>query len=273
VSAMATSALTTVPEAGAHAEPRLRAGGHADRGAGTAAPARVRLRLLAGFALAWDGESIDVAARCQRVLALLALHPGRVRRSFVAGTLWPEVTESRACASLRSALWTLPRTEPPIVIVATTTLELAPSVDVDMRDATDMARRLADPTVAVHDVELDERRFGDDLLPEWSEDWILIQQQRYRELRLHALEGLCDRLAARRRFGAAVQAGLAAVAAEPLRESAHRALMRAYMAEGNRSEAIRQFGRYAHLIRDELGLDPSPEMESELRLALTNGGS
>jgi DNA-binding SARP family transcriptional activator len=49
--------------------------------------------------------------------------------------------------------------------------------------------------------------------------------------------------------------------------------MRAYMAEGNRSEAIRQFGRYARLVRDELGLDPSPEMESQLHAALRQGNA
>jgi DNA-binding SARP family transcriptional activator len=232
---------------------------------------RFRLQLLDGFGLACDGEAVDVPVRCQRVVALLALHPGQMRRSVVAGMLWPEVTESRACSSLRSALWTLPRTDPAIVAIASATLALAPRVQVDLHEVSDVARRLADPAADVRGDELDERRFTADLLPEWSEDWILIQQQRYRELRLHALEGLCERLAAGGRFGAAVQAGLTAVAAEPLRESAHAVLMRAYMAEGNRPEAIRQFGRYARLLRDELGLDPSPSMESQLRIALADG--
>jgi DNA-binding SARP family transcriptional activator len=257
MSALAASELTRLPEGGSSSlvDPAF------------------RISLLNGFEARREGEPVEVPARCQRVLALLALHPGQVRRSFVAGTLWPDVTESRACSSLRSALWTLPRTEPPIVRIGPTTLALAPFVDVDLRHSTEVARRLADPTADVDDAELDERRFGADLLPEWSEDWILIQQQRYRELRLHALEALCDRLAACGRFGAAVQAGLAAVTAEPLRESAHGALMRAYMAEGNRSEAIRQFGRYARLVRDELGLDPSPEMESQLHAALRQGNA
>ena len=56
--------------------------------------------------------------------------------------------------------------------------------------------------------------------------------------------------------------GLAAVAGEPLRESAHRALITAYLAEGNRSEALRQYRFFRHLLADELGLEPSPLMES-----------
>jgi DNA-binding SARP family transcriptional activator len=66
------------------------------------------------------------------------------------------------------------------------------------------------------------------------------------------------------RHGEAVEAGLAVVSAEPLRESAHRALISAHLAEGNRGEAIRQFERYADLIRAELGLRPSAEIASLL---------
>ena len=60
----------------------------------------------------------------------------------------------------------------------------------------------------------------------------------------------------------AVEAGLAAVAAEPLRESAHRALIAAHLAEGNRSEAMRQFEFYRMLLGKELGLEPSAMMAS-----------
>jgi len=43
-----------------------------------------------------------------------------------------------------------------------------------------------------------------------------------------------------------------------LRESAHRALIKAYLAEGNPFEAVRQFRSYAELLDDELGAEPSP---------------
>ena len=43
------------------------------------------------------------------------------------------------------------------------------------------------------------------------------------------------------RFALAIIAGLASVSSDPTRESAHRALMRAHLLEGNPSEAIRQY--------------------------------
>jgi Bacterial transcriptional activator domain. len=53
---------------------------------------------------------------------------------------------------------------------------------------------------------------------------------------------------------------LAAVSGEPLRESAHRQLIEVHLAEGNRVEALRQYEAYRQLMRDELGLGPSPHI-------------
>jgi DNA-binding SARP family transcriptional activator len=61
---------------------------------------------------------------------------------------------------------------------------------------------------------------------------------------------------------AALQAGLTAVSAEPLRESAHRRVVEVHLAEGNPAEALRQYQSYRQLLRAELGLIPSPAIRS-----------
>ncbi len=67
-------------------------------------------------------------------------------------------------------------------------------------------------------------------------------------------------------------AGLAAVAGEPLRESAHRALISAYLAEGNPGEAVRQYRRYCAILHKELRLEPSAQMTALLSgLPVTHG--
>jgi DNA-binding SARP family transcriptional activator len=58
-----------------------------------------------------------------------------------------------------------------------------------------------------------------------------------------------------------VQVGLAAVAAEPLRESAHRLLIQGHLAEGNLAEAVRQYDFYRTLLSRELGIEPSPTIK------------
>ena len=97
-----------------------------------------------------------------------------------------------------------------------------------------------------------------DLLDAWYDEWLVVERERFRQARLHALDLLCLRLADAGRHAEAIDAGLAAVAAEPLRESAHRLLIRAHLAEGNVQEALRQYAAYEALLARELPLGPGP---------------
>ena len=105
----------------------------------------------------------------------------------------------------------------------------------------------------------DGRRIG------WYDEWLLLERERLRQMRLHALEALAEQLVIAGDLPAAVHAALAAVAIDPLRESAHRALIRAHLAEGNRVEALRQLARLRHLLREELGVEPSSRAVDLLR--------
>lgn len=95
-----------------------------------------------------------------------------------------------------------------------------------------------------------------ELLPGWYDEWVLLERERLRNQQLHALEELSARLSGAGRHTSAVDAALAALAADPLRETAHRALIEAHLAEGNQGEAIRRWRSYRSLIRDRLRLDP-----------------
>jgi DNA-binding SARP family transcriptional activator len=193
----------------------------------------------------------------QRLLALLALQGRPLERLWVAGTLWMDASEERAGASLRSALWRLPQPGgTPMVESSVTHLRLARDIDVDLHDLSARMERLEQASTAIDD-RTGSSALTRDLLPDWYEDWVVLERERFRQLRLHALEALCARLTEAGRFGAAVQAGLAAVSGEPLRESAHRTLIRAHLAEGNPGEAVRQFHLYRRLLADELAVEPS----------------
>ena len=89
-----------------------------------------------------------------------------------------------------------------------------------------------------------------------------MERESYHQLRLRALEALCRRLTAKERFGQAVQAGLAAVSGEPLRESARLALIEAHLAERNVGAALREYEAFSQLLHDELGLEPSEDMRA-----------
>ena len=227
-------------------------------------PKALHLVLFNGFELRSRGRIVDLPLSAGRVVAFLALQRTSQSRTFVAGTLWPGTTDSRAGANLRSALWRLRQMNRPIVEATVTRLHLYQGVDVDVLELEAAIRRIADGRSYVSAQDIERILSPADLLPGWYEDWVVFERERLRQLRLHALDALSERLVARGRFALAVEAALAAVREEPLRESSHRSLIRAHLAEGNVSEAIREYRGYRQLLNEELGVAPSREMEGLL---------
>jgi DNA-binding SARP family transcriptional activator len=230
-----------------------------------AAPARsFQVSVLARFGLTdGRGAAIPLANGIQRLLSLLALRDRVVHRTSVAGALWPDVSESRAHASLRSALLRIPDAARPALSVTDVELSLAEGVEVDLHHAQARAHRLLDDDASMSERDIDRdaiEQLSSDLLPGWRDEWVLPEAEEWRQLRLHALEALTDRLVTLARFGDATWAAMMAIKAEPLRESAHAALIRVHLAESNQSEALRQFERYQALLLAELGIEPTARL-------------
>ena len=226
-------------------------------------PTPVHLSLLGGFRLRVDAEAVPLPMNAQRLVCFLALHDQPLLRTFVGGSLWGESTDLLAGGSLRSALWRLRRATYPVVALTSDHIALSPTVAVDLRESKALAHRVLDPSHDLDDVaEVNEDVLSVDLLPDWTDDWVLLERESYHQLRLRALEALCLRLSAKGRFGQAVQAGLAAVSGEPLRESARRALIEAHLAERNTAAALREYDAFRQLLHDELGLDPSENLQA-----------
>ena len=90
-------------------------------------------------------------------------------------------------------------------------LGLARGVRVDVREFRAWAQRVLDPNAVLDDVMAPELGLRGELLPGWYEDWVLLERERLRQLRLHTLEAMADRLARAGRYGEAVQAAYVAV--------------------------------------------------------------
>lgn len=216
-----------------------------------------RLSLLGAWQLVGADGSVDVGHNGQRLLALLALR-GLCDRAYVSGTLWPERSDLHAQGNLRATLSRLHRrglTAP--LECRTGTLTLRQDVHVDARNLASTASAVLDGCAGAMTRDALRALAGEDLLVGWYDDWVLVERERLRQLRLNALEALSAWLLAAGNGPAAVEAALAAVAIEPLRESAHRAAIRAHLVEGNRAEAVRQLNQLRRLLRQELGVEPT----------------
>jgi DNA-binding SARP family transcriptional activator len=229
------------------------------------------LSLLGGFALRREGPhggaaELPVHLTGQRLLAVLALAGRPMSRARISETLWSGSDEQHAAWSLRATVHRLPHPDGRHLVRASPEqLALVPDVRVDLHDGLAGSDLFADPmdVERASDGAILEHiaALQDDVLPEWYDEWIVLERERHRQLRLHALEALSRRLTVARRFALAVHAGLAAVHAEPLRESAHRAVIEAHLAEGNVAEALRQYESCRRQLADELAITPSGSLQ------------
>jgi SARP family transcriptional regulator, regulator of embCAB operon len=166
--------------------------------------------VLGGFRLRWSGSvQVGIPRASQRLLAFLAIRGGVSSRAAVAGTLWPDATETRAYSNLRSCLARLEYTYRKMLQASKLELGLAEGVTVDIHHARTLARRLLDPAVIPQQSDLSPATvvvLSGELLPGWYDDWVLVEAEDWRQLRLHALEALADRLTAVGCWGQAADA-------------------------------------------------------------------
>jgi DNA-binding SARP family transcriptional activator len=230
----------------------------------TEAPSATRLSLLGGFGLSDGRVDIALAEGPQRLIAFLALRKQPVKRRLAAGVLWPEVSQDHAHASLRSTLARLDDAARSALAVTTTQLGISERITVDLWESEAIARRLIGPHESLtvnRSAAAEVEALSDDILPDWYEDWVIVEAEAWHQRRLHGLEALANDLRAQGAFGEAASAAQAAIKGDPLRESPRAALIRVHLAEGNVSEALREFAQYRQLLQRELHLEPTPRLQ------------
>lgn len=178
-------------------------------------------------------------------------------RERVAGILWPDTTREKSISHVRTCLYRLGAIADRLITRTDNTLGISPEVIVDYHLATALGRSLCDPDHVADESDLDARPFEYELLPGWDEDWVIFEREAFRQLRFGALESIATRCLERNRIDEAIQACLLVTRSEPLRESAHRLLARAHVAEGNPAQALQQLNHYAEILERELGTTPS----------------
>ena len=201
-----------------------------------------RVDLIDDFCLTARDTVLQLPLGCQRLVALVALAERPIRRSRIAATLWPDTSEERARASLRSALWRVSAMAD-LLVACAWHVGLVDGVAVDYRADVAAFNRLHD---ARHDFADDLAlareicgRSGE-LLPDWSDEWVIVERERFRQIRLQNIDALGERLCESGRYRDALRVGLAGMAMDPLRESPHRLMVKAHLRLGSVADAIRQ---------------------------------
>jgi DNA-binding SARP family transcriptional activator len=217
----------------------------------------VRVELLGAFRVLSGGRPVAEDAwpsrRAAELVQLLALaERRRLTRDQVIDALWPQLTVDAGAANLRKAAHFARQAlgDDAAVVLGGGLVTLFPdrplATDVAEFDrAADAALRSGDPAACAAAAAA----YGGRLLPDaLYEEWTQAERTR-----LHAQ--FVELLRQSRQWERLVEL-------EPTDEPAHRELMRAALADGNRHAAIRWYGRLRTNLERELGLPPGPAAEA-----------
>jgi len=199
---------------------------------------------------------LPASRRVRALLGWLALHPGRHSRSRLAGLFWPDVPETSARASLRSAIWALRSALGPdfggYLGTDRDTVTLAGGdLRVDVRDV----RRLigqGQPGAAL-------ALCRGDLLQELDDDWVAAARDEFDSgiaAALHDVMGQASRAGDR---ATALACARRRAILRPLDEGAGCDLIRMLIETGDTAAALDSFARLEQLLASELHVPVSAQ--------------
>jgi predicted ATPase/DNA-binding SARP family transcriptional activator len=228
----------------------------------------LQVGLLGRFTLQENGVDRDLPAstHARSLLAYLFLNPAKQHpRSVLAALLSPEASEEAARRTLNQSLWYIRRSLTGLLCSGPEQVCLSPGYTLVI-DVVEFEKHLRphpdeeqQPQAALRHLKAAVDLYRGDLLEGVYEDWVLAERERLRELFIQALERLSQALKGEQDYEQALVIAFRLTQVDPLRESAHREVMRLHHLLGNEGLALKQFEACRRLFKDELGLEPELE--------------
>jgi predicted ATPase/DNA-binding SARP family transcriptional activator len=234
----------------------------------------LRIRLLGGFELSVGSTRVPEDAfrlrKAKSLLKLLALAADkRMHRTRVGALLWPERDFDSVANNLHQAVYVARRALDAAGPGAGACLALHEdnlslggptfNIEVDVDRFESAARRAREQRTSDAYASALEW-YGGELLPEDdAEAWSRARRQALEELHVGLLLELCELHAGAGRRDDALHAAQKAVLHNPLHEGAQRALMRCFVADGRRQQALEQYASLRESLKKELEAKPDPE--------------
>lgn len=236
---------------------------------------RVRIYLAGGIAIAGPvgsavGERDLPGRQARRLFVRLAALHEPVAHADLADDLWGATWPASWDVAVRALVSKLRRTLRGVGLAGAITntdrtyaLQLPPGTWLDLDAAADAIHR-AEIALAAGDLReaagwaLAARAIGTRaVLPGEEGDWLDGIRRRLGEIRLRALECLAETWIEHGDPALAARDAAEAIDVDPYRESAHRLLIRAHLAAGDRGAAASALADCRRVLRDELGVEPA----------------
>lgn len=231
----------------------------------------LKISLKSGGDLALSGQ------KPQALLAYLAAHAGQsIPREKLMALLWGDRLDAQARQSLRECLSRLRKTLGQSASHAL--LSDRNSVTLDAKSVDTDLRRLSEFTSDEGAAELSQVAdlYRGDFLEGFTareapfDNWLRDERTRYRDLMCEALARLTARQEAADAYDGVLVSARRLLTLDPLREDAHRAIMRAHANSGKQGAALQQYQDCIDALQEELNV--RPEDETRLLAGRIRGG-
>ncbi len=249
---------------------------------------KLRLYLFGTPRIERDGQVVKIDRRkAIALIAYLALTEQQQSRDVLAALLWSESDHTQARAALRSTLSTLTKiTDFQWIVADRTTISL--NHEALWVDVIAFKTLLKEITAHGHhsDVVCDQcldaykeanRLYQADFLHGFYiadntqyEEWQLQQREWLRREYIDIQRRLSLYFSERQQSEQAIAYALQWLMCDPLQENAHRQLMRLYATNGQRTEALRQYGHCVDRLDSELATPPESETTQLYQAILQN---
>jgi TolB-like protein/DNA-binding SARP family transcriptional activator len=229
---------------------------------------RLRIRLLGGLEIAGsnDAGAPVLSRKAKALLAYLALHLDQPQsREKLAALLWQDSPEEQARTNLRQVLLSIRKAlddyEVPDLVADRDRISLI-GRNLDL-DVTEFERLVAEATPSA--LNTAAALYKGDLLDGFSlkedtfEAWARAERERLRQLAANVMTELTAHYDAIGDATHCVETATRLLNLDPLREAAHRILMRTYAAQGRHASALKQFEVCRKILNHELSVEPEPE--------------
>jgi two-component SAPR family response regulator len=237
----------------------------------------LHISLLGRFDVRCGEETLDClsAHKAQEMLCYLLLHRDRPhRREALTSLMWPTCTATQSMKSFRHTLWQLRAAldtdnlamDGKLLLVDLEWIGINPEAGFWL-DVAEFERVYSSvqgvPGRELQDLAAETVRevldlYRGDLLEGCYQDWCILERERLRQMYLTLIEKQMVYCEVHAKYQAGLEYGIRALRCEAAQERIHRRLMRLHYLAGDRIASLRQYERCVAVLRQELGVAPSP---------------
>jgi non-specific serine/threonine protein kinase len=209
-----------------------------------------------------------IYSKVRELLFYLLCFPSRTKEQ-IGLALWPDASPAQLRSNLHNTLYHLRHIlgRPEWIVFVhnhyTFNRQLPYWFDVEAFESHLAGARqlqVTAPAQAIHALAEAVKLYRGDFLEELvTGDWPLVRRDALRRMYLEALLALGQLCFAEGRYAEATEAYRKSIAYDSYQEVAHRELMRCYVRQGERGQALRHYQSLLEWMRDELGSPPAPE--------------